>query len=88
MTPVKSVLNWFHISRSYYLNVKPSPASLMWALAYGFATTVASSVFFVYPSMGFGVFGMRSPEGIRAPLYSLANHLFFGVGMAVAVALA
>jgi len=63
------------------------PASPVWAMAYGVATTVAS-VFFVYPSMGFGVFGMRSPEGIRAPLSSLANHLFFGVGMAVAVALA
>ena len=55
------------------------------ALAYGVATTVAS-VFFVYPSMGLGVFGMRSPEGIKAPLSSLANHLFFGAGMAVAVA--
>ena len=63
------------------------PASPVWALVYGVATTVAS-VFFVYPSMGFGVFGMRSPESIRAPLSSLANHLFFGVGMAVAVALA
>jgi hypothetical protein len=57
-----------------------------WTLAYGVATTVAS-VFFVYPSMGLGVFGMRTPEGIRAPLSSLANHFFFGVGMAVAVAL-
>ena len=63
------------------------PVSPVWALAYGIATTVAS-VFFVYPSMGFGVFGMRSPEGIRAPLSSLANHIFFGAGMAVAVALA
>ena len=29
-----------------------------------------------------------SATGIRAPLSSLANHLFYGVGMAVAVALA
>ena len=43
--------------------------------------------FFVFPSMGLGVFGRRSPEGIRSPLSSLANHLFYGVGMAVAVAL-
>ena len=62
------------------------PASAVWALAYGVATTVASH-FFVFPSMGLGVFGRRSPEGIRAPLSSLANHLFFGVGMAVVVAL-
>jgi hypothetical protein len=63
------------------------PASPVWALVYGIATTVAS-LFFVYPSMGLGVFGRRSPEGIKAPLSSLANHLFYGVGMAVAVALA
>ena len=63
------------------------PASPVWALAYGVATTVAS-YFFVFPSMGLGVFGRRSPEGIRSPLSSLANHLFYGVGMAIAVALA
>ena len=62
------------------------PASPVWALAYGVATTVAS-YFFVFPSMGLGVFGRRSPEGIRAPLSSLANHLFYGVGLAAGVAL-
>lgn len=41
----------------------------------------------VYPSMGFGVLGRRSPEGISSALSSLASHLFFGVGMAAAVAL-
>jgi hypothetical protein len=63
------------------------PASPLWALAYGVATTVASW-FFVYPSMGLGVFGRRSPDGLRSPLSSLVNHLFYGVGLAVAVALA
>jgi hypothetical protein len=58
-----------------------------WILVYGVATTVASW-FFVYPCMGQGVFGWRSPEGIRRTVSSLANHLFFGVGMAIAVALA
>jgi len=62
------------------------PASPVWALAYGVATTVAS-YFIVFPSMGLGVFGRRSPEGIRAPLSSLANHLFYGVGLAIGVAL-
>ncbi len=62
------------------------PASPVWALAYGVATTVAA-YFFVLPSMGLGVFGRRSPEGIKIPLSSLANHLFYGVGLAVAVAL-
>lgn len=60
------------------------PLSPAWALVYGIATTVAS-VFFVYPSLGLGIFGLRSPDGIKAPLSSLANHFFFGVGMAVAV---
>jgi hypothetical protein len=63
------------------------PASPVWALVYGVATTVASH-FFVLPSMGLGVFGRRSPDGIRSPLSSLANHLFYGVGIAFAVALA
>jgi hypothetical protein len=62
------------------------PASPIWALAYGVATT-AASYFLVFPSMGLGVFGRRSPEGIRAPLTSLANHLFYGVGLAVGIAL-
>jgi hypothetical protein len=62
------------------------PASPVWAPAYGVATTVAA-YFFVLPSMGLGVFGRRSPEGIRLPLSSLANHLFYGVGIAVGIAL-
>jgi len=62
------------------------PASPIWALAYGVATTVAA-YFFVLPSMGLGVFGRLSPEGIRSPLSSLANHLFYGVGIAVGIAL-
>jgi len=62
------------------------PPSATWAIAYGVATTVASW-FFVYLSTGLGVLGRRSPEGIRAPLSSLANHLFYGVGLAVGIAL-
>ena len=62
------------------------PASPAWALVYGVATT-AASYFFVFPSMGLGVFGRRSPEGIKTPLSSLANHLFYGVGLAVGIAL-
>ena len=63
------------------------PASPAWALVYGITTTIASW-FFVYPSLGLGVFGLQSPEGIKSTLSSLANHLFFGIGMAVAIALA
>jgi len=56
------------------------PASPAWALAYGVATTVFS-YFFVFPSMGLGVFGRRSPEGIKSAISSLANHFFYGLGM-------
>lgn len=62
------------------------PASPIWAVAYGVATTVASWCF-VFPSMGFGVFGRRSPEGLRASLSPLANHFFYGVGIALGVSL-
>lgn len=61
----------------------PTPA---WTLLYGIATTVASW-FFVYPSMGLGLFGRFSPEGMKAALSSLANHLFYGLGLAIGVAL-
>ena len=37
----------------------PPPA---WTLAYGVATTTASW-FFVFPSMGFGALGLKSPDG-------------------------
>ena len=62
------------------------PASPVWAALYGVATT-AASFFFVYPSMGLGVFGRRSPEKIRAFITPLANHLFYGVGLAAGVVL-
>ena len=62
------------------------PASPIWALAYGIATTAAAYLF-VLPSMGLGVLGRRSPEGVRTPLSSLANHLFYGAGMAIGIAL-
>ena len=61
-------------------------ASPVWAIVYGVATT-AGSWFFIFPSMGLGALGRRSPEGIRSSLSSLANHLFFGVGMAIGIAL-
>jgi hypothetical protein len=62
------------------------PASPVWALPYGVATT-AASFFFVYPSMGLGVFGWRSPERMKALLTPLANHLFYGAGLAVGLSL-
>ena len=73
----------FLLGWSFLVGGSPSPA---WALVYGIATTVASW-FFVYPSMGLGVFGRQSPEGMKATLSSLANHLFYGLGLAIGMAL-
>jgi len=62
------------------------PVSPAWAILYGVGTTVASW-FFVYPCMGFGAFGRRSPDGLRAVLSPLANHFFYGLGLAGGIAL-
>ena len=61
------------------------PPSPIWAVAYGVATT-AAACFLVLPSMGLGAFGRLSPEGTRLALSSLGNHLFYGVGLAVGIA--
>ena len=66
-----------------FLGRPPSPS---WAIVYGVGTT-AASWFFVYPSMGFGAFGRRSPDGLRAILSPLANHCFYGLGLAAGIAL-
>lgn len=75
---VPFVLGW-----DFWVGETVSP---VWSVLYGVATT-AASFFFVYPSMGFGVFGRRSPERTRAFITPLANHLFYGVGLAVGVVL-
>ena len=56
----------------------------VWAFLYGISTT-AASFFFVYPSMGLGLCGMKSPEKIKAFISPLANHLFYGIGLALGV---
>lgn len=72
------ILGWF-------LLIGENP-SVFWATAYGFITTVASW-FIVYPSMGLGLLGLKSPEGFKAAFSSLANHLFYGIGLSVGIAL-
>ena len=61
--------------------------SPFWTFAYGVATT-AASLFFVYPCMGLGIAGRIHPDGLKAPLSSLANHIFYGIGLAVAITVA
>lgn len=63
-----------------------SPPSAVWAIVYGVATTVAA-YFFLLPSIGLGICGRHSPQGIKLPLTSLINHLFYGLGLAGVIAL-
>ncbi len=63
-----------------------TPASPIWAIAYGTSTTVISH-FVVLPAMGLGVFGRKSSEGLKPAFSSLANHLFYGVGLALGIGL-
>ncbi len=72
----------FVLAWALHFGQPPSPG---WAFVYGVGTT-AASWFLVYPSMGFGMLGLRSPEGVKAALSSLANHLFYGLGLAVGIA--
>jgi hypothetical protein len=62
------------------------PFSPTWAIVYGILTTVGSW-FFIFPSMGLGICGLKSPEKLKATFSSLANHLFYGIGMAIGIAL-
>jgi hypothetical protein len=72
------VLSWYYLIGM--------PISSLWAFVYGIATT-AGSLMLIYPSMGLGMLGIRSPEGIKAPLSSLANHTFYGIGLSIGIAL-
>jgi uncharacterized membrane protein YeaQ/YmgE (transglycosylase-associated protein family) len=73
----------FVLSWGFWVGGLVSP---LWAVIYG-VTTTAASFFFVYPSMGLGAFGRRSPERVKAFITPLANHFFYGVGLSVGVIL-
>ena len=75
---VPFILTWGHWAGN---SVPP-----VWAFLYGVSTT-AASFFLVYPSMGLGVCGVKSQEKLKAFISPLANHLFYGIGLAVGVAL-
>jgi len=61
-----------------------NPITPFGAIMYGISTT-AASFFLVYPSIGLGVCGTKHPERIKAFASPLANHFFYGVGLAIAV---
>lgn len=50
------------------------------ALAYGFATNIFPW-FLMFPAMGFGICGRKSPPDRNLFIASLVNHLFYGFGL-------
>jgi hypothetical protein len=63
------------------------PTPRWWiCVLYGVATTVLPA-FWMFPAMGFGLFGSRGPEEMLLFRTALVNHLIFGAGLALAVAL-
>jgi len=61
-----------------------TPLTPFVTIMYGISTT-AASFFLVYPSMGLGACGSKHPERIKAFASPLANHFFYGVGLAIAM---
>ena len=62
------------------------PSPKWWAILFGVATT-ALPAFWMFPAMGFGLLGSRGPQEMLLFRTALVNHLFFGLGLALAAAL-
>jgi hypothetical protein len=72
------VLTVFYIFVARRLGVPPG--SLVAALGYGLATCVFPW-FLVYPALGFGPFGVTGRPELKLFTSSVANHLFYGLGL-------
>lgn len=57
-----------------------SPRNLAVALTFGLSTSVLPWLV-MFPSMGYGFFGLHGPAGTRLFLSSLMSHAFFGIGI-------
>lgn len=63
----------------------PQPANhLLGSLAFGLATS-ALPWFVLLPCFGWGIFGVRGPEGSRALLAATLSHIPYGLGLGVAM---
>jgi hypothetical protein len=60
--------------------------SLSLALAFGVCTSVFPWLL-MFPAMGYGFFGAHGPEGTRLFVSSIVSHVFFGLGLWIAVRL-
>ena len=59
-------------------------AGLPPALAFGVCTSVFPWLL-MFPAMGYGFFGAHGPAGTRLFVSSLVSHLFFGLGLWIAI---
>ncbi len=55
-------------------------------LMYGLATTLIPA-FLMFPGMGFGILGLRGPKEYLLLRTAILNHLFYGIGLTLAVKL-
>ena len=60
------------------------PKPFSWALAFGLFTNLLPWLL-MFPSMGFGVLGLRGPSELLLLRSSLVNHLLFGLGLGLAL---
>jgi len=68
-----------------FLSITQLPSSALMAIAYGLATTV-SPWFLMFPSEGMGWLGRDAPGKAHLARASLFNHAFFGIGLALWIA--
>jgi DUF2938 family protein len=64
-----------------------SPRQWAPALAFGLGTSVLAWLL-MFPSMGYGAFGVHGPAGTRLFTSSLLSHAFYGIGLWVGATLA
>ena len=65
----------------------PMPAGHLFpALLWGLATTLLPW-FILYPSFGWGFFGVRAPSGTRPLISTTISHLLYGIGLGIVVKL-
>jgi hypothetical protein len=66
----------FTLCRAPAVSSRPLVAGIL----FGIATSVFAW-FLMFPSMGFGLFGLRPPEGINLLYGSLLRHAAYGLGL-------
>jgi hypothetical protein len=63
-----------------------SPPPWWLPVLYGLGTTALPALW-MFPTMGYGVLGLRGPHEFRLLSTALVNHLLFGLGLALAATL-